>query len=101
MWARFVRYVVFPDKVYKQRPVAERQGPLPLKHAVRGKVYCEGCMWLVKATSGHSCHHESNKIFTKNKKSEWLSPALDHSLKEHPKQKNRRNDCTNKEISQV
>jgi len=98
MWARFVRFCSFPDKAYKQKPVAEK---LKLTHVIKGKIYCQGCKWLVSASSGYTCHHESNKVFTKNNKTEWYSPALDHSLREHPQQKNRRNDCPHKEKSAV
>ena len=98
MFARFVRYLIWPDIVYKNKPVAENRR---FDLEPRKRVYCKGCKWLVKATSGYSCHHESNKVFAKNKKAEWLSPALDHTLVEHPKQKNRRNDCLYREVSAV
>ena len=104
MWARFIRFMVWPDTAYKQKPVAERGSEYfsntKLDKDPALKIYCQGCKWLVRATSGFSCRHESNKIFTKGKKAEWYSPDLDHSLREHPKQKNRRNDCPYREISE-
>jgi hypothetical protein len=88
MWARFIRYMNCPDIAYKQIPVAEESaGSKP-----RREVYCGDCDCLRSATSGYSCTHESNKLWH-DPVNKWYSPNKDFSLREHPKQKNRRNDC--------
>ena len=88
MFARFIRAVCFPDIAYLRKPVAERKPP------VMEKIYCGSCDWLISATSGYSCKHESNKVWT-TPKNTWYSPDKDYSLREPPQQKNRRNDCPN------
>ena len=94
MWARFIRHLNWTDRAYLNKPVPRKYG------TGTGKVYCEGCRWLVQATSGYSCHDESNKLFSEPK-NKWLSPNPFFSLREHPKQKNRRNDCPHREVSAV
>ena len=86
MFARWARFMSWPDKVALKKPVAEKNP------GSDETPYCERCVWLIKATSGYSCNHESNKVSFPAANS-WLSPDAKYSIREHPKQKNRNNKC--------
>lgn len=61
----------------------------PETYAIR---YCRDCVDLVSATSGYSCHADSNKVIKPNEQ-QWLTPDTGFSLREHPSQRNRGNRC--------
>lgn len=95
MYARFMRYIYFPDKVAKVKPVAEMKGPMP------EKVYCKDCQFLDKgsinsgglnAAGEYRCLHESNRLSVPSDKS-WYSPDEGWAYMQSPKQKNAVNNC--------
>lgn len=84
MFARFVRFMSWPDRAYLNKPVAEKQ------LGYEGKAYCGNCMFLREVP--YRCTHHSNRIAMPNADS-WLSEDSGYSYSQHPKQKNKKNKC--------
>lgn len=91
-YARFIRYIAWPDIVYRNIPVAEKQ---KTDRSSSKNVYCKTCEYLRTnpwASDDYKCAHDSNKFKITGKK-DWFSSSNDFEYIELPKQKNRRNDC--------